>query len=84
MTEHKSTWDYSNPVTGETMPAPFFCEPGIFAQEREPVALNDSNQKGLHAHGFYSGRYLIDPGHPHESKHLVHHFHKFCYQAISK
>jgi choline monooxygenase len=32
--------------------------------------------------GFGSGRYIIDPERPHESEHLVHHFHKLCYQAI--
>jgi choline monooxygenase len=28
------------------------------------------------------GRYLIDEAHPNQSEHLVHHFHKLCYQAI--
>lgn len=48
----------------------------------EDIELNESNQKGLHSFGFGSGRYLIDPDRPHESEHLVHHFHKLCYQAI--
>ncbi|MCC5986568.1 MAG: aromatic ring-hydroxylating dioxygenase subunit alpha [Pararhodobacter sp.] len=50
----------------------------------EDIELNVSNQKGLHSRGFYSGRYLIDADRPHESEHLVHHFHKLCYQAISE
>ena len=48
----------------------------------EDIELNVSNQKGLHSMGFGSGRYIIDPERPHESEHLVHHFHKLCYQAI--
>ncbi len=48
----------------------------------EDIELNVSNQKGLHSLGFGSGRYIIDPERPHESEHLVHHFHKLCYQAI--
>ncbi|MGY6536376.1 MAG: aromatic ring-hydroxylating oxygenase subunit alpha [Pararhodobacter sp.] len=48
----------------------------------EDIELNEMNQKGLHSMGFGSGRYLIDPDRPHESEHLVHHFHKLCYQAI--
>lgn len=48
----------------------------------EDIELNVSNQKGLHSFGFKAGRYLIDPSRPHESEHLVHHFHKLCYQAL--
>lgn len=48
----------------------------------EDIELNVSNQKGLHSFGFGSGRYIIDPERPHESEHLVHHFHKLCYQAL--
>lgn len=48
----------------------------------EDIMLNVSNQKGLHSFGFRHGRYLIDPDHPNQSEHLVHHFHKLCYQAI--
>lgn len=48
----------------------------------EDIELNVTNQKGLHSRGFGSGRYLIDPERPHESEHLVHHFHRLCYQAI--
>ena len=48
----------------------------------EDIALNVSNQKGLHSLGFGQGRYLIDPARPNQSEHLVHHFHKLCYQAI--
>ncbi len=48
----------------------------------EDISLNVSNQKGLHSIGFHQGRYLIDPEHANQSEHLVHHFHKLCYQAI--
>lgn len=48
----------------------------------EDIELNVSNQKGLHSIGFGSGRYLIDAAQPHQSEHLVHHFHKLCYKAI--
>jgi choline monooxygenase len=48
----------------------------------EDIELNITNQKGLHSMGFQSGRYLIDPARPNQSEHLVHHFHKLCYQAI--
>jgi carnitine monooxygenase subunit len=48
----------------------------------EDIVLNVSNQRGLHSIGFGSGRYLIDPARPNQSEHLVHHFHKLCYQAI--
>ncbi|MGL6211864.1 MAG: aromatic ring-hydroxylating oxygenase subunit alpha [Paracoccaceae bacterium] len=48
----------------------------------EDIELNVSNQKGLHSLGFQAGRYLIDPERPNQSEHLVHHFHKLCYQAI--
>jgi choline monooxygenase len=48
----------------------------------EDIELNVTNQKGLHSMGFGAGRYLIDPDHPHQSEHLVHHFHRLCYQAI--
>jgi choline monooxygenase len=48
----------------------------------EDIELNVSNQKGLHSLGFQQGRYLIDPGKPNQSEHLVHHFHTLCYTAI--
>jgi choline monooxygenase len=48
----------------------------------EDIELNITNQKGLHSMGFGSGRYLIDPARPNQSEHLVHHFHKLCYQAV--
>ena len=48
----------------------------------EDIELNVTNQKGLHSFGFRQGRYLIDEAHPHQSEHLVHHFHRLCYQAI--
>jgi carnitine monooxygenase subunit len=48
----------------------------------EDIELNVTNQKGVHSFGFQHGRYLIDPEKPNQSEHLVHHFHKLCYQAI--
>jgi choline monooxygenase len=48
----------------------------------EDIELNVTNQKGLHSMGFGSGRYLIDPNRPNQSEHLVHHFHRLCYQAV--
>jgi carnitine monooxygenase subunit len=48
----------------------------------EDITLNVTNQRGLHSMGFGSGRYLIDPARPNQSEHLVHHFHKLCYQAV--
>jgi carnitine monooxygenase subunit len=48
----------------------------------EDIELNVTNQKGLHSMGFGSGRYLIDPARPNQSEHLVHHFHKLCYEAV--
>ena len=50
----------------------------------EDIVLNETNQKGLHSMGFGSGRYLIDANQPHQSEHLVYHFHKLCYQAIKE
>jgi carnitine monooxygenase subunit len=48
----------------------------------EDIELNISNQKGLRSVGFGAGRYIIDPDRPNQSEHLVHHFHRLCYQAI--
>jgi choline monooxygenase len=48
----------------------------------EDIELNISNQKGLHSLGFGQGRYIIDPARPNQSEHLVHHFHRLCYQAV--
>ena len=48
----------------------------------EDIELNVTNQKGLHSFGFRQGRYLIDAANPHQSEHLVHHFHTLCYRAI--
>lgn len=48
----------------------------------EDIQLNVSNQKGLHSFGFDQGRYLIDADESNQSEHLVHHFHKLCYDAI--
>ena len=39
-------------------------------------------QKGLRSFGYDQGRYLIDAERSNESEHLVHHFHKLCYDAI--
>lgn len=50
----------------------------------EDIVLNVSNQKGLHSIGFGSGRYLINEKLPNQSEHLVHNFHKLCYQAIKE
>ena len=30
-------WDYSDPVNGPTIPAPFFYDPSIFAEEKEKI-----------------------------------------------
>src|SRR5690606_9390111 len=40
----------------------------------EDIMLNVTNQKGLRSFGFKHGRYIIDPDHPNQSEHLVHHF----------
>lgn len=48
----------------------------------EDIELNISNQKGLHSFGYDQGRYLVDAERSNRSEHLVHHFHKLCYQAI--
>lgn len=48
----------------------------------EDIRLNISTQKGLRSFGYDQGRYLIDAERSHESEHLVHHFHKLCYQAV--
>jgi carnitine monooxygenase subunit len=48
----------------------------------EDIGLNVSNQKGLRSFGYTQGRYLIDGTNGNQSEHLVHHFHKLCYQAI--
>jgi carnitine monooxygenase subunit len=49
----------------------------------EDINLNKSNQKGLRSFGFDRGRYLIGEGIDNRSEHLVRHFHKLCYDAIS-
>lgn len=33
------TWDYSDPVNGPTLPAPFFYDPQIFAEEKERIFM---------------------------------------------
>ena len=48
----------------------------------EDIALNISNQKGLHSFGYDQGRYLVDDSRSNQSEHLVRHFHQLCYQAI--
>jgi choline monooxygenase len=48
----------------------------------EDIALNVSNQKGLHSFGYDQGRYLVDAERGNQSEHLVRHFHRLCYQAI--
>jgi carnitine monooxygenase subunit len=49
----------------------------------EDIRLNKSNQRGLRSLGFDRGRYLIGDGITNRSEHLVRHFHKLCYDAIS-
>jgi phenylpropionate dioxygenase-like ring-hydroxylating dioxygenase large terminal subunit len=49
----------------------------------EDIKLNVSNQKGLRSFGFERGRYVIGDGFDNRSEHLVQHFHKLCYDAIS-
>jgi carnitine monooxygenase subunit len=49
----------------------------------EDIDLNKSNQKGLHSFGFDRGRYVIGEGIGNRSEHLVRHFHKLCYDALS-
>jgi carnitine monooxygenase subunit len=49
----------------------------------EDIDLNKSNQKGLHSFGFERGRYIIGEGIGNRSEHLVRHFHKLCYDALS-
>jgi choline monooxygenase len=48
----------------------------------EDIQLNVTQQKGLRSFGYDQGRYLIDAERSNESEHLVHHFHKLCYDAI--
>lgn len=33
------TWDYSDPVNGPTIPAPFFYDPQVFAEEKERIFM---------------------------------------------
>ncbi len=49
----------------------------------EDIRLNVSNQKGLRSFGFDRGRYVIGEGFDNRSEHLVRHFHKLCYEAIT-
>ena len=32
-------WDYSDPVNGPTIPATFFYDPSIFAEEKERIFM---------------------------------------------
>jgi choline monooxygenase len=48
----------------------------------EDIMLNVTNQKGLRSFGYDQGRYIVDAERTNRSEHLVHHFHKLCYQAI--
>ena len=34
MTKAQLTWDYSDPRTGTSMPAPFFFDQGVFDEEK--------------------------------------------------
>jgi choline monooxygenase len=49
----------------------------------EDIRLNISNQKGLRSLGFEHGRYLIGDGLEARGEHLVRHFHRLCYDAIT-
>jgi carnitine monooxygenase subunit len=49
----------------------------------EDIRLNRSNQRGLRSFGFDRGRYVMGDGITNRSEHLVRHFHKLYYDAIS-
>ena len=49
----------------------------------EDIWLNLLVQRGVHSFGFDQGRYLIDPERGPNSEHLVHHFHKLVYDALT-
>jgi carnitine monooxygenase subunit len=40
MTIAQLTWDYSNPRTGTSMPAPFFFDQGVFDEEKAKIFMN--------------------------------------------
>ena len=42
------TWDYSDPVNGPTIPAPFFYDSSIFAEEKKRIFM-----KAWHYYLFY-------------------------------
>ena len=48
----------------------------------EDIRLNESTQKGMRSMGFEQGRYVIGDESDCRGEHLVHHFHKLCYNAI--
>ena len=49
----------------------------------EDIDLNITVQQGLKSFGFDQGRYMIDAEESAESEHLVLHFHKLLYQALT-
>ena len=53
------TWDYSDPVNGPTIPAPFFHDPSIFAEEKERIFMKSWHLVG-HVNEFNeSGKYIV-------------------------
>lgn len=48
----------------------------------EDIALNQTNQLGLHSKGFTRGRYMVADGIINRGEHLVRHFHRLCHTAI--
>ena len=53
------TWDYSDPVNGPTIPAPFFYDPSIFAEEKERIFMKSWHLVG-HVNEFNEpGKYIV-------------------------
>ena len=52
-------WDYSDPVNGPTIPAPFFYDPSIFAEEKEKIFMKCWHLVG-HVNEFNEpGKYIV-------------------------
>ena len=52
------TWDY-DPVNGPTIPAPFFYDPSIFAEEKEQIFMKCWHLVG-HVNKFNEpGKYIV-------------------------
>ena len=47
MTTHIPKWDYSNPATGLSLPAPYFFDQGVFDAEKQNP--EEMQQSGWHA-----------------------------------